>query len=161
MISIARLSENFISGRHYSKHRHIKIHVPVKVKKQKHVHTVVKPVHVHHKPSVFKEVHKHEIHKPVHVHKEEYHYEKPEHVHKEEYHYEKPAPVIVKKPIYKEEISHEHLHHHYKVSLTMIFMRFVVTFKFPFWQHVHPEVSDHGGLDDDLSSNFAFESSHP
>jgi hypothetical protein len=73
----------------------------VKVKKEKHVHTVVKPVHVHHSKTIIKEdkptIIK-EIHKPVEIHKEFHH---------KEVEYKKP-------PIYKEEISHEHLHHHYK-----------------------------------------------
>jgi hypothetical protein len=90
---------------HSGRHRKIIIHVPVKVKQQKHTHTLVKPVHVHHKPTVIKQekVIKQEIHKPVVYHK-------PEEIHK---------PVEVKheyKPIYKEEVSHEHLHHHYKVK---------------------------------------------
>lgn len=85
----------------------------MKLKKQKHVHTVVKPVHVHHKPSVIKEekFYKHEVHKPIHVHKEDYHYEKPV------VEYKKKEVV---KPIYKEEISHEHLHHHYKVGWSSV-----------------------------------------
>lgn len=104
-LNFLKIRSNLISGRH----RKIIIHVPVKFKKQKHVHTVVKPVHVHHKPSLIKEekIIRHEVHKPIHIHKEEF--------------YEKPAPVIEYKkkeirPIYKEEISHEHLHHHYKVN---------------------------------------------
>lgn len=116
--------------------RKIIIHVPVKVKQQKHTHTLVKPVHVHHKPTVIKEekVIKQEIHKPVHIHKEiihkpaEVHHEHEpfeiKHVYKPEIKHEyKPEikheykPVEVKHPVYKEEVSHEHLHHHYKVNI--------------------------------------------
>lgn len=138
--------------RAYSKrHRKIIIHVPVKLKKEKHTHTLIKPVHVHHKSTIInKEVKPiiKEIHKPIEIHKEYHHkpveilkdyHHKPVEIHKEvhpEFEYKKP------KPIYKEEISHEHLHHHYK--------------------HVHPDVSssshDFGG---DSGSSYAFESSHP
>jgi hypothetical protein len=45
--------------------RKIIIHIPVKVKAQKHTHTLVKSVHHHHKPTVIKEekIIKQEIHK--------------------------------------------------------------------------------------------------
>lgn len=81
------------------------------MKQQKHVHTLVKPVHVHHKPTVIKEekIIKQEIHNPVHHITKEIH--KPIEIH--EIH--KPVEYKEHKPIYKEEISHEHLHHHYKV----------------------------------------------
>ena len=83
------------------------------MKQQKHTHTLVQPVHVHHKPTVIKEekVIKQEIHKPIHYTKEIHH--KPIEEHHEYVH-----PVEIKEykpPVYKEEISHEHLHHHYKV----------------------------------------------
>jgi hypothetical protein len=138
--------------------RKIIIHIPVNVKQQKHTHTLVKPVHVHHKPTVIKEekVIKQEIHKPVHITKE-IHITKPVEVHHEKHEY-KPVeikheyepeikheykPVEIKHkyqpeikheykpfehefkpeikhefkhPVYREEISHEHLHHHYKVN---------------------------------------------
>lgn len=59
----------------------IVIHLPIPVKKAKHVHTLVKTVHHHHKPTVIKEekIIKHEVHKPI----------------------------------IKEEVEHEHFHHHY------------------------------------------------
>lgn len=71
-------------------------------------------MHVHHKPTIIKEEKtiKQEIHKPeIHITKE---VEKPVviHHHEEVVHHHKPE---YKSPIYKEEISHEHLHHHYKV----------------------------------------------
>jgi hypothetical protein len=105
----------------------------VKVKQQKHVHTLIKPVHVHHKPTIIKEEVKpiiKEIHKhPVEIHKE---------IHKE-IEYKKPTPI------YKEEISHEHLHHHYK--------------------HVHPDITSHGTSYDFGSSNldgsYSFANTHP
>lgn len=91
------------------RHRKIVIHVPVKVKQSKHTHTLLKPVHVHHQPTVIKEEKfiKQEIHKPVHHITKEY-------VKPVEVHHEIIKPEY-KPPIYKEEISHEHLHHHYKV----------------------------------------------
>lgn len=105
--------KEFLKLIHSARRRKIIIHVPVKVKQQKHTHTLVKPVHVHHKPTVIKEekVIKTEIHRPVH-HTKEIH--KPAEIHHEIYkpeikEYHKPSPI------YKEEISHEHLHHHYKV----------------------------------------------
>lgn len=107
------------------------IHVPVKVRKQQHTHTVVKPIHVHHKPTIIKEELKpiiKEIHKyPVEIHKEIIH---------EKFEVKKP-------PIYKEEISHEHLHHHYK--------------------HVHPDVSSSSSFDfgGDIGSSYAFANTHP
>lgn len=83
------------------------------MKQQKHTHTLVKPLHVHHKPTIIKEekIIKTEIHKPVHYTKEE---KKPAEVHHEEI---KLPETKEYKPIYEEEISHEHLHHHYKVIL--------------------------------------------
>lgn len=92
--------------------------MPVKVKQQKHTHTLLKPIHVHHKPRVIKEekVVEKEIHKPIHItkHHEPIEIHKPFEFHEEVHH----KPFEVKKhPIYKEEVSHEHLHHHYKVCL--------------------------------------------
>lgn len=138
---------------HSGRRRKIIIHVPVKVKTQKHTHTLIKPLHVHHKQTIIKEevkpiireIHKpieihNEIHKPVQIYKEIH---KPVEIYKEihkEIKYEKP------KPIYKEEISHEHLHHHYK--------------------HVHPDVSSSSDFSGDFGGNsggssFAFHSTHP
>lgn len=87
------------------------------MKQQKHTHTLVKPLHIHHKATIIKEekIIKQEIHKPIHYTKE---VEKPSEVHheaikapeKKEY---KPKEY---KPIFQEDISHEHLHHHYKVA---------------------------------------------
>lgn len=137
----------YLSARHThnsKRHRKIIIHVPVKLKKEKHTHTLIKPLHVHHKSTIIKEEVKpiiKEIHKPIEIHKEIHH--KPIEIHKEIHHpeYEIKRP----KPIYKEEISHEHLHHHYK--------------------HVHPDVSSSSSSSDygsDLGgSHYAFQSSHP
>ncbi|XP_052868358.1 uncharacterized protein LOC128274263 [Anopheles cruzii] len=71
------------------KRRKIIIHVPVKVKQQKHVHTEVKTVHHHHKPTVIKEekVVKQEIHKPVVIKEEVEH----EHFH---HHYKHDHPTF-------------------------------------------------------------------
>lgn len=98
---------------HSARHRKIIIHVPVKTKQQKHTHTLLKPVHVHHKPTIIKEEKtvKQEIHKPTYHTKEIIH--KPVEIHHEVI---KVPEIKEHKPIYKEEISHEHLHHHYKVT---------------------------------------------
>lgn len=126
---------------HSGRHRKIIIHVPVKLKKEKHTHTLIKPLHVHHKQTIIKEEVKpiiKEIHKPIEIHKEIHH--KPVEIHKEvhkEYEIKKP------KPIYKEEISHEHLHHHYK--------------------HVHPDISSGSSSDfgSEHGSSYSFQNSHP
>uniref|UniRef100_A0A182ISE5 Uncharacterized protein n=1 Tax=Anopheles atroparvus TaxID=41427 RepID=A0A182ISE5_ANOAO len=71
------------------KRRKIIIHVPVKVNKQKHVHTEVKTVHHHHKPTVIKEekIVKQEVHKPVVIKEEVEH----EHFH---HHYKHDHPTF-------------------------------------------------------------------
>lgn len=147
---------------HSGRHRKIIIHVPVKLKKEKHTHTLIKPLHVHHKQTIIKEEVKpiiKEIHKPIEIHKyhhkpveihKEYHH-KPVEVHKEYHHkhveeiHHKPEIKIEKpKPIYKEEISHEHLHHHYK--------------------HVHPDISSDSSTDfgsESHGSSYSFQNSHP
>lgn len=71
------------------KRRKIIIHVPVKVKQQKHIHTQVKTVHHHHKPTVIKEekIIKKEVHKPVVIKEEVEH----EHFH---HHYKHDHPTF-------------------------------------------------------------------
>lgn len=62
--------------------------MPLKKSHHKHTHTQVKNIHHHHKPIVIKEE---KVIKEI-VKKE-------------------PVPIKI-----KEEISHDHFHHHYKVS---------------------------------------------
>lgn len=135
--------------------RKIIIHVPVKVKQQKHTHTLVKPVHVHHKPTVIKEekIFKQEIHKPTYHTKEVF--SKPVEYHKEEI-----IPEIqAYKPIYKEEVSHEHLHHHYKVhDASHSWQTYLIHFNF---QHVHPQHESNDDFGDDHGNSYQFSSTHP
>lgn len=126
-ISVLNLFHETFDLSRSGRRRKIIIHVPVKVKQQKHTHTLVKPLHVHHKQTVIKEekVIKQEIHKPTYHTKEiiqqpiEVHHEVvKEHkpiFHDEHHEIAQPHEIKEHKPIFQEEISHEHLHHHYKV----------------------------------------------
>ncbi|XP_055640680.1 uncharacterized protein LOC129778054 [Toxorhynchites rutilus septentrionalis] len=87
LISATLLCMTLIAGvAATGKRRKIIIHVPVKVKQQKHTHTELKTVHHHHKPTVIKEekIIKKEIHKPV-VIKEEVEHEHFHHHYKHEH----------------------------------------------------------------------------
>lgn len=127
-ISVLNGSTNTFDLSRSGRRRKIIIHVPVKVKQQKHTHTLVKPLHVHHKQTVIKEekVIKQEIHKPtyhtkeiiqqpIEIHHKEVKEHKPIFHDHHEHHEIKPLEIKEHKPIFQEEISHEHLHHHYKV----------------------------------------------
>ncbi|XP_058453927.1 uncharacterized protein LOC131431954 [Malaya genurostris] len=85
LISIALFAGVTAAG----KRRKIIIHVPVKVKQQKHIHTEVKTVHHHHKPTVVKEekIIKKEVHKPIVIKEEIEH----EHFH---HHYKHDHPTF-------------------------------------------------------------------
>lgn len=78
---------NFKTKINFSKHtkkKKITIHLPIKVKHEKHTHTIIKNFHHHHKPIIIKE----------------------EKIIKQE------APKEPVKII--QEVEHEHYHHHYK-----------------------------------------------
>lgn len=94
----------------YQKKKKIVIHVPIHKKIEKHIHTVVKHVHHHHKPLVLKEEKKviHEDHRPIQIHQTK------EHIH----HHSLPLPaaaasVAVAPPEPELEEEEEHIHHHH------------------------------------------------
>ncbi|XP_017851498.1 histidine-rich glycoprotein [Drosophila busckii] len=99
------------AGSHQKKKK-IVIHVPIHKKIEKHVHTVIKHVHHHHKPLVLKEEKKiiHEEHRPIQIHQTKehiHHHEKHDHEHHDHHEHHHP---IEHAPIEQEE---EHIHHHH------------------------------------------------
>ncbi|XP_020803373.1 uncharacterized protein LOC110180092 [Drosophila serrata] len=88
----------------------IVIHVPIHKKIEKHIHTVVKHVHHHHKPLVLKEEKKviHEDHRPIQIHQTK------EHFHHHSLPLAAAAPPAVPEPELEEEEEHIHHHHNYE-----------------------------------------------
>ncbi|KAH8373809.1 hypothetical protein KR200_004191 [Drosophila serrata] len=96
--------------RGYQKKKKIVIHVPIHKKIEKHIHTVVKHVHHHHKPLVLKEEKKviHEDHRPIQIHQTK------EHFHHHSLPLAAAAPPAVPEPELEEEEEHIHHHHNYE-----------------------------------------------
>ncbi|XP_034489695.1 histidine-rich glycoprotein isoform X2 [Drosophila innubila] len=102
------------------KKKKIVIHVPVHKKIEKHVHTVIKHVHHHHKPIVLKEEKKiiHEEHRPIQIHQtkeqihhhENYHEKHDHHNHHDHHEHHEHHHPIEQVPVEQEE---EHIHHHH------------------------------------------------
>nr|XP_017034575.1 uncharacterized protein LOC108083342 [Drosophila kikkawai] len=94
----------------YQKKKKIVIHVPIHKKIEKHIHTVVKHVHHHHKPLVLKEEKKviHEDHRPIQIHQTK------EHIHHHSLPLAAAAPAAVPEPELEEEEEHIHHHHNYE-----------------------------------------------
>ncbi|EDW06099.1 uncharacterized protein Dmoj_GI16428 [Drosophila mojavensis] len=100
------------------KKKKIVIHVPIHKKIEKHVHTIIKHVHHHHKPLVLKEEKKiiHEEHHPIQIHQTKehiHHHEKHDHAHDHHEHHEHLHP-IEQAPSIEEEEEHIHHHHNYE-----------------------------------------------
>ncbi|XP_034119687.1 histidine-rich glycoprotein [Drosophila sulfurigaster albostrigata] len=106
------------------KKKKIVIHVPVHKKIEKHVHTVIKHVHHHHKPIVLKEEKKiiHEEHRPIQIHQTKehiHHHEKHEHAHHNHHnhdhheHHEHHHPIAEQQLPIEHEEEEEHIHHHH------------------------------------------------
>ncbi|KAH8420621.1 hypothetical protein KR009_012184 [Drosophila setifemur] len=112
----------------HQKKKKIVIHVPIHKKIEKHIHTVVKHVHHHHKPLVLKEEKKviHEDHRPIQIHqtkehihhheKHEHHDHRDHHDHHDhhEHHHPVPPPEVAAEPEFEEEEEHIHHHHNYE-----------------------------------------------
>ncbi|KAH8324982.1 hypothetical protein KR074_007155, partial [Drosophila pseudoananassae] len=106
----------------HQKKKKIVIHVPIHKKIEKHIHTVVKHVHHHHKPLVLKEEKKviHEDHRPIQIHQTKehiHHHEKHDHHDHHEHHHPLAAPAVAPPPPlpeYEEEEEHIHHHHNYE-----------------------------------------------
>lgn len=100
------------------KKKKIVIHVPVHKKIEKHVHTIIKHVHHHHKPIVLKEEKKiiHEEHRPIQIHQTKehiHHHEKHDHAHHDHHeHHEHHSPI--EHSLEQEEEEHIHHHHNYE-----------------------------------------------
>ncbi|XP_033238414.1 histidine-rich glycoprotein [Drosophila pseudoobscura] len=99
------------------KKKKIVIHVPIHKKIEKHIHTVVKHVHHHHKPLVLKEEKKviHEDHRPIQIHQTKelvHHHEKHDH-HDHHDHHDYHEHQLQHPVSEVEEEEEEHIHHHH------------------------------------------------
>lgn len=101
----------------HQKKKKIVIHVPVHKKIEKHVHTVIKHVHHHHKPIVLKEEKKiiHEEHRPIQIHqtKEHIHHHEKHENHAHHDHHEYHEHHHPKEHVQSVEEEEEHIHHHH------------------------------------------------